>query len=112
MPLNIVILSSQSSNWSVLRRVPHGKELVRLCFQKKQCYHSRFFTSETEILLQAFPKRNENSTDKCDFITEITYLKSFCYSVGFNALNFYCRLHNSSKYYHSFWLFINRIHVF
>jgi len=64
MPLNIIVLSSQSSNWSVLWRVLRDKELVGLCFQKKQCYHSRFFASETEILLQAFPGRNESSTDE------------------------------------------------
>jgi hypothetical protein len=95
MPLNIIILSSQSSVWLVLRRVPHDKKLVRLYFQKKQCYHSRFFASETEILLKAFPERNESSTDKSDFITENHITKIFCYPVGFNALNFYCRLHNS-----------------
>jgi len=95
MPLNIIVLSSQSSNWSVLRRVLRDKELVGLCFRTKQCYHSRFFANETEILLQAFPERNEISTDKSDFITENHITKIFFYSVGFNALNFYCRLRNS-----------------
>jgi hypothetical protein len=81
-------------------------------FSKETVLPFKTFASETEILLQAFPERNESSTDMSDFITENHITKIFCYSVGFNALNFYCRLHISGQYYHSFWLFINHIHIF
>jgi hypothetical protein len=56
-----------------------------------------FFAGETEILLQAFPDRSDSSIYKSGYITENHITKIFCYSLGFNALNLYCRLHYSGK---------------